>query len=134
MDYTVEVRAVLTGGPVLKWPLLRRKRAGFRVAYRQLLEAGDIVESGTGAMGNPIYVGLPGAVFPAPKKKPVRIRKADIKLMQRAGHSAAEARQLLEPWINDLPMYIQVLEKAEEAAARLANDRDAERWLEQVRG
>jgi hypothetical protein len=93
-----------------------------------MLAAGEIVESGTGAMGNPVYVGLPSATFPDPKAKTVHVRKADIKLMLRAGHSEAEARKILGALVNDFPAYIAVLAKAEEDAARLANDRDTERW------
>jgi hypothetical protein len=132
MDYREETKAVLTGGPVLKWPLLRRRRAGFQVAYQCMLAAGEIVESGNGAVGNPVYVGLPGAVFPEPKKKLVHIRKADIKLMRRAGHTEAEAREILGALVNDFQAYIQVLAKAEDDAIRIANDRDAEKWEEQV--
>jgi hypothetical protein len=132
MDYKAEVRAVLTDGPVLKWPVLRRRRARFFVAYQHMLAAGEIVESGTGAMGNPIYVGWPGSVFPAPKKKLVHIRKADIKLMARAGHTEVEAREILGALVNDFQAYIRVLAKAEEDADRLTNDRDAKKWEERV--
>src|SRR5260221_13509808 len=110
MDYRAkefEVRAAVSGGPVLKWPLLRTRRANFRVAYKALLEAGELVESGTGAMGDPTYVGPPGARFPERKKKPVHIRKADIKLMMRAGHSEAEARAILGALVNDFVAYIR---------------------------
>jgi hypothetical protein len=132
MDYKEQLKSILAGGPVLKWALLRRHRANFRIAYRHLQAAGEIVESGTGAMGNPVYVGLTGAIFPAPKKKLIHIRKADIKLMRRAGHTEAEARQLLEPWVNNLPAYCRVLANADEDAVRLANDRDAKKWEERV--
>ena len=132
VDYRAEVRTALTGGPVLKWPLLRRRGVGFSVAYQHMLATGEIVESGTGAMGNPVYAGLPGAVFPAPKKKSVHIRKADIKLMMRAGHKEGQARDILGELVNDFNGYVRVLAKAEEDAARLANDRDAKKWEDRV--
>ena len=128
MDFRAQVTAALAGGPVLKWPLLRTRRAGFRLAYSSMVASGEIVEEGTGAWGNPIYVGLPGSTFPSRKTKPVRIRKADLALMSRAGYSEAEARAILEPLVSNLPAYIRALTKAEERAKRIANDRDAERW------
>lgn len=134
INYREQVRAALAGGPVLKWPLLRTKRAAFRMAYRSMILSTEIVESGSGAMGNPVYVGLAGVEFPAPKAKVIRIRKADVELMQRAGHTGAEARAILEPLVNDLPAYLAALARAEEDAARIANDQDAERWGSQVNG
>ena len=132
MDYSEQVRAAVSGGPVLKWTLLRTRRAPFRTAYQRLVQAQEIVESGTGAMGDPTYVGLPGASFPERKKKPVHIRKADIKLMMRAGHSEAEARAILGPLVNDFVAYIRALSRAEDDAVRLANDRDAAKWANTV--
>jgi hypothetical protein len=132
MDFKAEVVAALIGGPVPKWPMLRNHGVGFQVAYRHLLAAGEIVESGTGAMGNPVYAGLPCAVFPAPKKKLVHIRKADIKLMMRAGYKEGQSRDILSALVDDFNGYVQVLAKAEEDAVRLANDRDAKKWEERV--
>lgn len=134
MDHKEQVRAILTGGPTLKWPLLRKRRAGFRLAYTQMLTAGEIVESGTGAMGNPVYVGLPGAEFPEQEKPSIRVRKADVRLMVLAGHTEEQARDILGKYVGDVQGYIRVLAKAEEDAIRLAYDRDAEKWQEQTAG
>jgi hypothetical protein len=128
LDYRKKVLAALAGGPVEKWPLLRNKGAGFRVAYQSMLASGQIVESGTGAIGNSVYVGLPGVVFPEPRLKGIHIKPADIELMTRAGHSEAEARAILGGRLNDFGAYVAVLTRAEEQAAKLARDRDAERW------
>lgn len=108
-----EVLEALKDGCVRRHKLFNGRRAAFRLAYRELVKTGAVVESGTGAMGNPIYSGLPGCTFP-PKREYLRIRPADVRLMVRAGWTKQDARVALEQASisNDLQGVIDLLEEA----------------------
>lgn len=71
---------------------LRGRKGPFRLAYRQLLQAGEIVERGSGTKQSPKYVGLPGAIFPARR---LTIKKVDVRLLVRAGATEKEAKATL---------------------------------------
>lgn len=86
-----QVLSVVKGGPVLVRSL-RGRSAGFQLAYRRLLESGAIREHGVGTRQDPVYVGLPDAVFPERK---MTVRLADVCLLRLAGATESEARETL---------------------------------------
>jgi len=99
MDKRHEVLDALSEGPISRYTFLNGRKTVFRLAYRKLLAEGLIVESGTGGKGSPIYVGLPGASFPAPRYVG-GVRRADLALLVRSGMSEADARQALQTAID----------------------------------
>src|SRR5258707_7921920 len=72
--------------PVRRRELLQGRSAAFRIAYKKLVRTGQIVERGIGGRGNPVYSGLPTAVFPVPRYIG-GINPADLALLVRSGMS-----------------------------------------------
>jgi hypothetical protein len=105
----------LANGPVLKSPLLKGRSGRFILAYRRLLMAGKIVEHGSGAQGDRIYVGLTGAVFPERRERGLKIRKADIELLIEAGHTREEAVGNLSRALSNSDVYLRCVADAHAA-------------------
>jgi hypothetical protein len=85
--------------PVRRRELLQGRSAAFRIAYRKLVRTGQIVERGIGGRGNPVYSGLPTAVFPVPRYIG-GINHADLALLLRSGMSEADGRAALQAAID----------------------------------
>jgi hypothetical protein len=94
MSKQQEVLAAIQS-PVIRTNLLRGRKAPFLLAYRKLVSDGQVVEHGSGGLGDPVYAGLPGASFPVPRYVG-GVRPADLALLVRAGLSEEYARQRLE--------------------------------------
>lgn len=86
-----EILELLKNGPV-PTRSLRGRRSAFRLEYARLLREGRIVEHGSGTKLDPKYVGLPTAVFPAPR---LTVREADVCLLMLAGATEEEAKNAL---------------------------------------
>jgi len=114
MNKREEILAALSTGPTLRYALLNGRKTIFRLAYRRLLADGLIVESGTGGKGSPVYVGLPGAAFPA-SRYVGKVRLADVALLVRSGMEEADARAALQdavdsPGDNDVALTLVLME------------------------
>jgi hypothetical protein len=99
MSKREEVLVALSAGPVRRYTLLNGREGIFRLAYRKLLAEGQIVESGTGGVGNPVYVGLQGSSFPVPRYTG-GVRDADIAMLVRSGMTDDVARETLQTAID----------------------------------
>jgi hypothetical protein len=87
-----EVLAGLQSGPVPFRKLMMGRSGAFRVVYSRLLRAGLIVQHGSGKTHDPIYVGLPGDIFPP---RNMIVRRADVALLVRSGYTELEAKAAL---------------------------------------
>jgi hypothetical protein len=117
MSKRKEVLAAVSGGPVPFRKLMHGRKAGFRLAYLQMVREGLVSESGMGTSHDPKYSGLPGVIFPAPV---LTVRPADVKLLVRAGVPRTDA-------VNQLKVASGQGEAAVLTLCQTAHDRIMER-------
>jgi hypothetical protein len=99
MNKRNEILDALSKGPVSRYALMNGRKAVFRLTYHKLLAEGLIIENGAGGKGSPIYVGLPGVSFPAPRYVG-GVRPADVALLVRSGMSEADAKETVQTAID----------------------------------